>query len=252
MTRPCGDASPSPPDASPRPALSVVILCHQAAAVAPRIVPPLAAGLEAAGVAHEIILVANIPPGAPPDPTPDVLRALAAQNPRIRVVSLPKQGGMSWDMRTGLEAARGDALAVVDGDGQIPMEDVLRTYRVFRETGADIAKTRRLSREDGPLRHAISALYNAFFRLLWPSSTFRDVNAKPKIISRAAYSRLRLRSTEWFIDAEIMIQALSLGLRVAEIPATAFHRKDRPSRPSLRTLFSFLAALLRYRFFPPR
>ena len=244
MTRPRGDAPP--------PDLSVVVLCHQAAAVAPRIVPPLAADLEAAGVAHEIILVANTLPGAPPDPTPAVLRALAAQNPRIRVVSLPKQGGMSWDMRTGLEAARGDALAVVDGDGQIPLSDVLRTYRVFRETGADIAKTRRLSREDGPLRRAISCLYNAAFRLLWPSAPFRDVNAKPKILSRAAYSRLRLRSTEWFIDAEIMIQALALGLRVAEIPATAFHRKDRPSRLSLRTLFSFLAALLRYRFFPPR
>src|SRR5437763_1627489 len=75
----------------------------------------------------------------------------------------------------------------------------------------------RVERGDGLSRRLVSALYNGVFRLLFPGFPVRDVNGKPKLLTRAAYERLSLASDDWFIDAEIMIQARRLGLRVGEV-----------------------------------
>jgi hypothetical protein len=36
---------------------------------------------------------------------------------------------MGWDMKRGLEAATGRAVAITDGDGQFPLKDIGRVYK---------------------------------------------------------------------------------------------------------------------------
>jgi glycosyltransferase involved in cell wall biosynthesis len=78
-------------------------------------------------------------------------------------LTLEKQGAMGWDMRTGLDAARGAHIVVMDGDAQNPIEDVLRVHRCLIETRADLVKVRRTERGDGVLRRMISLTYNGLF-----------------------------------------------------------------------------------------
>ncbi len=59
---------------------------------------------------------------------------------------------MGWDLRTGLDAATGATIVVIDGDAQNPLEDVLRMYRLMREPGADVGKGVRTNRADGLYR----------------------------------------------------------------------------------------------------
>jgi hypothetical protein len=75
----------------------------------------------------------------------------------------------------------------------------------------------------------------------------RDVNSKPKILTRAAYERLRLTADDWFIDAEVMIQARRLRLRVHEIPTTFKGLTSRASFISVASVLEFLVNLVRYR-----
>ena len=42
-----------------------------------------------------------------------------------------KKGMMGWDMKTGFQTASGKALAVIDGDGQMPSGDVIRVYQLM-------------------------------------------------------------------------------------------------------------------------
>ena len=57
-----------------------------------------------------------------------------------------------------------------------------------------------------------------------------------------------LKSNGWFIDAEIMIQAKKMNLKIGEIP-TVFHRmKFRPSFIKFRSVWEFFYVLRFFQF----
>lgn len=74
--------------------------------------------VESFNVDYELVLVANYWDGTK-DETPEVARSLARGNPHIKTVTMPKKGRMGWDMISGLNAAMGKYIAVIDGDGKI-------------------------------------------------------------------------------------------------------------------------------------
>lgn len=154
---------------------------------------------------------------------------------------------MGWDMRSGLEAASGQTIAVIDGDGQMPPEDVLAVYDVLRSGPFDLAKTYRAERRDGLFRLVISRSYNLVLRLLFPKVRVHDANSKPKIFTRDALDKLTLTSDDWFIDAEIIIQASQLGLRIGEIETIFYTNPRRASFIKPKAILEFMKNLLIYR-----
>ena len=229
------------------PELSMVILCYRAGDYARTFTARTIETLDEAGVEDfELILVGNYLEGTG-DPTPEVVRELAAGDPRIRCSAVPKEGWMGWDMKTGLELASGRYVGVIDGDGQMPVSDVPALYRMLCREGFDLVKTFRITRGDGLSRRLISNLYNKLFHLLFPGLPARDMNAKPKIMTREAYRRMRLTSDDWFIDAEIMLEARRLGLSIGEIPTGFLGLTGRRSFISWRAVLEFLVNLARHR-----
>lgn len=229
------------------PELSVVVLCYRSGGAARSFAARISKTLLDAGIDnYQLVLVGNYVPGGD-DTTPDVVRELAAGDPRIVCSAVVKEGMMGWDLRSGLALATGQYLAVIDGDGQVLVEDLVRVYRLLREQGLDLAKTYRRQRGDGLKRKIFSLVFNGFFHVLFPGLPVRDINAKPKILTRAAFERMTLQSTDWFIDAEIMIQARGLGLRVGETETEFLGLTGRRSFIKLSAVFEFLHNLLRYR-----
>ena len=229
-----------------RPALSAIVLCYRAGEAAWKVVEPLHSDLSAAGIDFELLLVGNYD-GGREDPTPAVLEAIGAKLPRVRSIAEEKRGGMGWDMRSGFDNARGEVLVVIDGDGQFDPGDVLRAYRELTGLNAAVVKGRRTKRGDGPWRGFQSSVFNLIYNLLFPGSGISDVNSKPKGMTRNAYERLRLSSDDWFIDAEIMLEARKQGLPVTEIPVVFRENEERDSFVAFGTAFEFLRHLLRYR-----
>jgi glycosyltransferase involved in cell wall biosynthesis len=231
------------------PELSVVILCYHAANVVRDLVAQVEREMEEAGIDYELVLVGNYMPGDTKDQTPAVLKELARDKPRFMVVAKEKEGMMGWDMRSGLEAARGRHIAVIDGDGQMPMSDVMKVYRVLQVGKYDLVKTFRAQRQDGRYRRTISGFYNFLFRLMYPAAhVFRDINSKPKIMTREAYGKMRLVSNDWFTDAEIMIEALRHDLSVGEVSTVFYRNERRGTFVPISAIFEFLGNLIYYRF----
>jgi glycosyltransferase involved in cell wall biosynthesis len=228
------------------PDLSVVILCFGAEDELPHVVGPLHDELEASGVSYEVILVANYWPGSA-DRTPEHAAAFSREHPHVTVVARPKHGGMGWDLRSGLDVARGSILVYLDGDGQVSTHDALEVYRRMRETGADVVKGRRDVREDGSVRTLTSLGYNLLFRLLFRTAPLWDVNGQPKGVTRAAYERLDLRTDDWFTDAEIVLKARAAGLQVVEVPVRFAPRRTRGSLVGPGTVWEFLVNMARWR-----
>jgi glycosyltransferase involved in cell wall biosynthesis len=220
------------------------VLCYRAGESIAKVVGPLRRELSESNVSHELVLVANTWPGDG-DPTPDVVERYRDGNTKI--VKREKQGAMGWDMRSGLEAATGGILVVIDGDSQNPTEDVLRMYMLMRQSGVDVMKGVRIARFDGLVRRLISVVYNFLFRALFGTTGLWDINGKPKGITRHAYELMDLRADDWFIDAEIVLEAKRNRLEIAEMPVVFRRNDDRDSFVRITSILEFIRNMLRYR-----
>lgn len=228
--------------------LSVVVLCYHSESIIESFVLQLLNELKELNVSNELVLVANYDKNSD-DNTPAIARQLAERHANIRMLALEKEGGMGWDMRSGLAAAGGKYIAVIDGDAQMPASDIPIVYRVIKMGKYDLVKTYRAKRYDGFMRSFLSAMYNLLFRLLFfPDFPVRDVNSKPKIFTEDAYRRMDLRSNDWFTDAEIMIQALKHKMKICEISTVFYKNERRGSFVDMRTAWEFFFNLFRYRF----
>ena len=228
--------------------ISVVILAYRSGEGIHAFVESMVQSLDENEPSWEIVLVGNhfVDDG---DPTPCIVSEIAQSHPRIRSVTRIKNGMMGWDMKSGLEAATGRTIAVIDGDGQMPLEDVIHVYKKLKDEGLDLVKTFRTQRGDGFYRKMISVMYNIIFNVLFPRLNCKDINSKPKIMTREVYNRMNLDSNGWFIDAEIMIQAGKMNLKIGETP-TLFHQISyRPSFVKLRSVWEFSVNLIWYRLF---
>ena len=230
------------------PNLSVVILAYRSGEIIQPFVESMIQSLEENEPNWEIILVGNYSAGDG-DLTPCIVTEIAQSHPRICALTRVKEGMMGWDMKSGLQAATGRAIAVIDGDGQMPFEDVSRVYKKLNDEGLDLVKTFRIHRDDGVYRKTISVVYNIIFNILFPGLNCRDINSKPKIMTREVYDRMCLNSNGWFIDAEIMIQARKMKLKIGEIPTTFLPLNYRPSFVKLRSIWEFSVNLIWYRLF---
>lgn len=226
--------------------VSGVVLCYRAGESILAVVEPLYDLLERSGVTHELVLVANYWPHEG-DETPQIVRDFAATHGNVTVLDKAKEGGMGWDMRSGLAASRGDYVIVIDGDAQNPVEDVLRMYELLRQTSADVGKGRRVNRADGFYRRLISWGYNFAFRLLFRTRGLWDINGKPKGLTRDAYGRMHLESNDWFTDAEIVLAAKRAGMKIVELPVVFLENKERSSFVGISSIWQFVVHMVRYR-----
>jgi glycosyltransferase involved in cell wall biosynthesis len=229
-----------------RPELSVVVLCFAAGESIHGVLDPLCALLDKAGVRYELVLVANYWPDQP-DLTREVVRRFAESRKNAVVIDEEKQGGMGWDLRSGLAATTGEIIVAIDGDAQNPVADVLRMFELLRRTGADVGKGVRTNRADGLYRRIVSSGYNMLFRLLFGTWNLWDINGKPKGLTRRAYDRMSLKSNDWFVDAEIVLAARRAGMTIVELPVIFLENKERSSFVRFSTIWEFARNMARYR-----
>ncbi len=231
------------------PEISVVILCYRSGDFAKIFHQKVVNLLKKNKLNYEIILVGNYRPNLS-DTTPQVLEQIAKKSKRTKVTIKKKTNPkhtMGWDMRCGLRKATGKVIAIIDGDGQISPNDIIKLYKLWKRGNYDLCKTKRVSRGDGFYRKFISVMFNNIMFVLFPGIT-KDINGKPKIMTNEAYKKLHLRSNDWFIDAEIMLKARKHKFKIAEMETKFMKNPKRQSFVSLQANVEFLVNILKWRF----
>lgn len=137
--------------------LSIVIPCFNEEDVLPQLFERLQKVAVDWGCTHEVILVDD----GSRDRTWEILRELHAKDPRWKLVRLGRNFGHQIALRAGLEAARGNVVAVLDADLQDPPEVVSRMLRLWGE-GNDVVVGVRRRRKEGPIKRS---LYYLFYRI---------------------------------------------------------------------------------------
>ena len=114
--------------------------------------------------------------------------------PELRVLSHDRRCGKSAALRTGIEAARADWIATLDGDGQddpaeIPGLLAMAEHAAGQDGVAPLVVGVRLKRRDRLSRRLATRLANAMRRRLLDDGC-PDTGAPMKLFPRAAFLRL--------------------------------------------------------------
>jgi glycosyltransferase involved in cell wall biosynthesis len=138
--------------------ISIVVPCFNEAEGIEQFRTTLIPVLEAIpGIAWEIICVDD----GSTDATLPALIAIAAEDPRFRVVELSRNFGKEAAMTAGLDAARGDAVIPIDADLQDPPELIAELIAAWR-AGAEVVLARRTDRSsDGMMKRKTASWFYA-------------------------------------------------------------------------------------------
>lgn len=230
-----------PPSEREAPDVSFVMPCYNEEDVIGSTVPALVRAFRREGYRLQLIAVDN----GSTDRTGVVIRELAAVHPEVELHRVEVNQGYGHGMLSGIPLARGPWVGFIPCDGQVAAEDVVRLFEAARGTkGNVVVKARRRFRMDGLIRKVVSVAYQAFVRMLWPRLRTIDVNGTPKLVTRDALLAMRLESTGWLFDPELMIKAHYLGLKVIEHNVFGRMRGGGLSHVRASTCWEFFRVLI--------
>jgi glycosyltransferase involved in cell wall biosynthesis len=189
--------------------ITAVLPAYNEVAVIARTVRGTHEALVASGVAgHEVVVVDD----GSNDGTGEAVRGLAAELPSIRLLTHERNLGYGAALRTGFDAARSEAVWLLDSDGQFDPAD-LGLLLAEWEPGSMVAGY-RARRQDPWSRRANHAAFFALVRVV-NGPTLRDVNCAFKLFARDL--GVGLRSQGAMISTELALRARESGCRIVEV-----------------------------------
>jgi glycosyltransferase involved in cell wall biosynthesis len=174
----------------------------------------------------------------------EVLRELAARDPRVRVIALRRNYGQTAAMAAGIDAARGHVLIPMDADLQNDPVDIARLLDKLDE-GFDVVSGWRKERQDKMVTRKIpSAIAN------WIISFIGGVKLHDYGCSLKAYRREFLKDVRLYGEMHrfIPIYASWVGARVTEIPVRHHARTMGQSKYGLSRTFKVMLDLMTIKF----
>jgi glycosyltransferase involved in cell wall biosynthesis len=140
--------------------ISVIIPVYREGQHIRQVLAAIHEALETARTKYEIVLVDD----GSPDDTWEVIAAETRATQRLHAVRLSRNFGKESALCAGLELARGDAVIVMDGDGQHPPSLLPKMIEVWRQSGADIVEAMKITRGKETILDKLSA---GLFYLIW-------------------------------------------------------------------------------------
>ncbi len=189
--------------AAPVPRLSVVVPVFNEEDNVVRLVEEIGEAL--AGCDFELVLV--------DDGSTDATVARIPRRPWVRVLEFERNTGQSAAMFAGLQAARGELLALIDGDLQNDPADLPRLVALI-DGGADLACGWRARRQDSWSKRWQSRIANRI-RQHFTRDGVHDTGCSLKVMRRACRDALLpFNGMHRFIPALVA----AAGFRVVELP----------------------------------
>ena len=194
----------------PRQFVSVVMPVYREGSHISSVLQSVSDNLEGLDLSFEFVLIDD----GSPDDTWKVLEAEASKFPTLRAFRLSRNFGKESALCAGLEMARGDAVVVMDADGQHPPSLLPEMIRNWADDDVDIVEATKLIRGQETIFNKMSA---RLFYLIWNKvSGFQLRGASDyKLLSRQAVDAyLQMQERNLFFRG----MTAWLGFRRVQIP----------------------------------
>ena len=232
--------------------LSVVMPAHNEAGSIPEVLRALHATLQAESSPHEILVVND----NSRDETEAVLIALEREIPVLRHVNNPPPNGYGLAVRTGIEHADGDAVAVMMADGSDAPRDLVTFYRKMLEGYDCVFGSRFLPGSelvDYPfIKRILNRMVNFQIRMLF-GLRYNDVTNAFKLYRADVLQGLKPYLSHHFnLTVELPLKAIVRGYRYAVVPNSWLNRTHGVSKFKVREMGSRYLFIILYCYLEKR
>lgn len=200
----------------------------------------ITAALDPTGLQYEIICVDD----GSGDTSFQILKELASEDPRLRVIRFRRNFGQTAAMAAGFEAARGAVIVPMDGDLQNDPADIPLLLAKMNE-GYDVVSGWRKERQDTFINRKLpSMIANGLI------SRFTDVHLHDYGCTLKAYRREVLDGIGLYGEMHRFVPALAsrIGARVAELPVRHHPRLHGTSKYGISRTVRVVLDLLTVKF----
>jgi dolichol-phosphate mannosyltransferase len=218
--------------------LSVVIPAHDEVDSIGATVRAVADALAAADIEYEVVVVDD----SSRDGTYDAVALLSAGNPRVRCVRSHFRPGFGFAVRAGLDAYKGDAVAIVMADLSDDPADIVDYFRAL-ESGYDCAFGSRFMpgsvvRDYPKIKLAINRIVNAGIRTVFRHGYNDTTNAFKAYRREVIDSVQPLLSNHFNLTVELPLKAVVRGYSYAIMPISWRNRAAGESKLRLKEMGS--------------
>ncbi|HEX7785018.1 MAG TPA: glycosyltransferase family 2 protein [Methylomirabilota bacterium] len=197
------------------PELSVILPAFNEAESLPQVWSEVAAVLDAVGRSAEVVFVDD----GSADATPDIVRSFRAADPRVRLIRLAANAGLSAALDAGFSRARGRIVITLDSDLQNDPRDIPRMLEAL--DGYDAVTGWRQRRDDPWLKRVSSRVANGVRNAVTRESV-HDSACTLRVLRHGCLACLpRFRGFHRFVPTLLRMA----GCRVLELPVS--HRARR-------------------------
>ncbi len=155
------------------------------------------------------------------DDTAAVVRSLAEEDPRVRLVQHDGNKGYGAAVRTALWSASKELVFFTDADRQFDVGEV--SHFLPRLAEADLVIGYRYARSDPWHRRLFGNGWSWLVNLLF-GFTARDVDCAFKLFRREILDHIEVRSGGAMFSAEFLVRAKHAGYRIVEEPVSHYPR----------------------------
>jgi glycosyltransferase involved in cell wall biosynthesis len=156
------------------------------------------------------------------DQTFERASAVAARDPRVRVVRHEVNRGYGAAVWTGLVSGTMEYAFFTDGDRQFDVHQIADLMRAL--PGHDVVVGYRVNRQDNAIRIANAHAWNWLIRRLFEVPV-RDVDCAFKLFDRRVLQGLTIEAGGAMFSSELLARLKSRGARIVEVPVRHLPRE---------------------------
>jgi glycosyltransferase involved in cell wall biosynthesis len=209
--------------------VSIVLPVHNQEDHIAKIVAEYEEALQRLRIDYELVLVTN----ACRDRSPEICRALAAEDPGVTHCDI-KESGWGRAVRQGLSCARGGLLCYTNSARTSP--EILTLVLLYALAYPNIVVKANRKIRESLFRRLGSLMYNLECRALFDLPTW-DINGTPKVFPRSFARLLELQHDDDLIDAEFSVICRRENYPMIEVPVLSTRRHGGKSTTNYNSAF---------------
>jgi len=131
--------------------------------------------------------------------------------------------GFRYALENGFEA-----VITMDGDGQHLPEDAAYFIRLAEHSQSGVLIGNRMSRASKmPMLRILTNLFMSWLLSVFAGQRIPDTQCGLRLIKKAVLERVRLTTTKFETDSELLIQAARLGFKIESVPIKAIYAGEQ-------------------------
>ena len=224
------------------PSLSVIMPCFNESENIQIAIRRTSEALMANGIESEIIVVDD----GSVDDSRDLIEEMLGVVPNLRHISRRKNGGIGAAFRDGVMTAAYDYVVMIPGDNENDVSEVLAYFDLVDKVDMVIPFV-----QNTEVRHIFRRFISASYRLIVNLSFGTNLNYTNGTIiyNKDALMSVKLSTSGFFFQTELLIKLLRLGFLYAEVPQILGERvAGRSTALTYRSFVDLVGAFCRLFF----